>query len=287
HLVVKYSYIYIYNFLVLSKASGFVVPSSSQCVDGTYKHDGRDCCLCAAGLYLVEHCTKTLEYGKCEACKVDTYSSEPTSQMSCEPCRSCSQPNDNLEEDEPCTPARNRKCRCRKDHYCSSKLEICRLCNPCSICEPEGIKVACTANNDTVCNERAPGIVLNFVVIIFRFFSEVELYPHLPDIAAIIGWKDMKDIAIASGIREVTIENVQLNHQNDHEEQTQELLNHFRQMHSQEAAKKLIELLKTKGKNDKAVRVESLLLALAARASGCLQDVPSLEVKTLKLHECY
>lgn len=47
----------------------------------------------AVGLYLVEHCTKTLEYGKCEACKVDTYSSEPTSQMSCEPCRSCSQPN--------------------------------------------------------------------------------------------------------------------------------------------------------------------------------------------------
>eukprot|EP00066_Takifugu_rubripes_P012290 XP_011601556.1 PREDICTED: tumor necrosis factor receptor superfamily member 6-like [Takifugu rubripes] len=274
---------------------GFVVPSSSQCVDGTYKHDGRDCCLCAAGLYLVEHCTKTLEYGKCEACKVDTYSSEPTSQMSCEPCRSCSQPNDNLEEDEPCTPARNRKCRCRKDHYCSSKLEICRLCNPCSICEPEGIKVACTANNDTVCNERAPdglsvggilGIVFGVIGLVIvalcllclycrkrrkqqskdittirelQLLNEVELYPHLPDIAAIIGWKDMKDIAIASGIREVTIETVQLDHQNNHEEQTQELLNRFRQMHSQEAAKKLIELLKTKGKNDKAVRVESLL----------------------------
>ncbi|TNM99307.1 hypothetical protein fugu_012340 [Takifugu bimaculatus] len=126
---------------------GFVVPSSSQCVDGTYKHDGRDCCLCAAGLYLMEHCTETLQYGKCEACKDDTYSN-------------------NLEEDEPCTPARNRKCRCRKDHYCSSKLEICRLCNPC----------------------------------------KVELYPHLPDIADIIGWKDMKDIAIASGITQVTIE---------------------------------------------------------------------------------
>lgn len=23
--------------------------SSAQCVDGTYKHDGRDCCLCPAG----------------------------------------------------------------------------------------------------------------------------------------------------------------------------------------------------------------------------------------------
>ncbi|XP_056903944.1 tumor necrosis factor receptor superfamily member 6 [Takifugu flavidus] len=278
---------------------GFVVPSSSQCVDGTYKHDGRDCCLCAAGLYLMEHCTETLQYGKCETCKDDTYSSEPTSQMSCEPCRSCSQPNDNLEEDEPCTPARNRKCRCRKDHYCSSKLEICRLCNPCSICEPEGIKVACTANNDTVCNERAPdglsvgvilgivfgviGPVIGLLIVVACWhkrrkqqsedittiremepLKEVELYPHLPDIADIIGWKDMKDIAIASGITQVTIESVQLNHQNDHEEQTQELLNRFREKHGQEAAKKLIELLKTKGKNNKAVRVESLL----RRAAG-------------------
>ncbi|TWW78594.1 hypothetical protein D4764_11G0007150 [Takifugu flavidus] len=188
------------------EGSGFVVPSSSQCVDGTYKHDGRDCCLCAAGLYLMEHCTETLQYGKCETCKDDTYSSEPTSQMSCEPCRSCSQPNGN----------------------------------------------------------GAVKSVLNFVVIIFRFFSEVELYPHLPDIADIIGWKDMKDIAIASGITQVTIESVQLNHQNDHEEQTQELLNRFREKHGQEAAKKLIELLKTKGKNNKAVRVESLL----RRAAG-------------------
>lgn len=47
----------------------------------------------AVGLYLVEHCTMTLQYGKCEACKDDTYSSMPTNQMSCEPCRSCSQPN--------------------------------------------------------------------------------------------------------------------------------------------------------------------------------------------------
>lgn len=47
----------------------------------------------AVGLYLVEHCTKTLQYGKCEACKDNTYNSEPTYQMSCEPCRSCSHPN--------------------------------------------------------------------------------------------------------------------------------------------------------------------------------------------------
>lgn len=111
--------------------------------------------------------------------------------------------------------------------------------------------------------------VLNLVVIIFRFFSEVDLYPHLPDIAAIIGWRDMKDIAIASGITAVKIESVQLDHSNDHEEQTLELLSHFREKHSQEAAKKLIELLKTKGKNNKADQVESLL----TRAAGNVECV--------------
>lgn len=114
-----------------------------------------------------------------------------------------------------------------------------------------------------------PLSVLNFVVIIFRFFLEVDLYPHLPDIAGIIGWKDMKDIAIASGITAVTIESVQLNHSNNHEEQTFELLSHFREMHSQEAAKKLIELLKTKGKNYKADSIKSLL----TRAAGNVECV--------------
>lgn len=47
----------------------------------------------AVGLYLVEHCTKTLQYGKCTTCEANTYNSEPNNQMTCEPCRSCSQAN--------------------------------------------------------------------------------------------------------------------------------------------------------------------------------------------------
>lgn len=45
------------------------------------------------GQHLVEHCTENLQYGKCELCQVETYSSEPSSQMSCEPCTSCSHQN--------------------------------------------------------------------------------------------------------------------------------------------------------------------------------------------------
>lgn len=101
--------------------------------------------------------------------------------------------------------------------------------------------------------------MLNFGVIIFWFFSEVDLDPQLPDIARIIGWKDMKDIAIASGITVETIESIQLNDPKDHMEQTAQLLRYFREMHSQEAGNKLIELLKKRRKNNKADRVRSLL----------------------------
>lgn len=103
-----------------------------------------------------------------------------------------------------------------------------------------------------------PLSVLN-LIIIFWFFSEVDLSTHLPNIAAIIGWKDMNHIAIASGITAEMIESIQLNDPKDHMEQTTQLLRHFNEMHSQEAANKLIELLKTKGKNYKAHKVESLL----------------------------
>lgn len=107
-----------------------------------------------------------------------------------------------------------------------------------------------------------PLSVLNFVVIIF--FSGVDLSRHLSDIANIIGWKDMKDIALKSGIKLVKIESVQLNHPNDHEEQTAELLSYFIEVHGQEAAKKLVELLKRKRRNGKASEVETLL----RRAAG-------------------
>lgn len=101
--------------------------------------------------------------------------------------------------------------------------------------------------------------VLYFVAIIFMFFSEVNLHPYLPDIADIIGWKVMQDIAISTDISSVTIESVKLDNPGDSREQTLRLLEHFNQKHSREASKMLIEILKRKGKNDKAARVQSLL----------------------------
>lgn len=50
-------------------------------------------CLPAVGLYVKEHCTANLQFGQCEPCNADTFSSHPTGQTYCEPCTSCSHVN--------------------------------------------------------------------------------------------------------------------------------------------------------------------------------------------------
>ncbi|XP_041803368.1 tumor necrosis factor receptor superfamily member 6 [Chelmon rostratus] len=275
---------------------------SSQCVDGTYEHDGRDCCLCPPGQHLVEHCTTNLEVGKCDPCDPGTYSSHPTAEMSCDLCTSCSQPSENLEEDEPCTVAQDRKCRCQKDHYCVSSTDICRLCHRCKQCGTEGIKVPCAGHNDTVCNDKIEGgvsggkitgIVFAVIVIIaigglaVFFFkkrrrqqpqaeltngnatdverqnlrvSDVDLQPLLPDIAEVIGWKDMQDVAMRSGMLNATIDACKLDHPGDSQEQTLQLLRIWQESQGREAGLNLIESLGKSGKKSKAGQVRDILL---------------------------
>lgn len=91
------------------------------------------------------------------------------------------------------------------------------------------------------------------------FFPEVNLFPHLPKIADIIGWKDMEAIAIAHNIPLVSIESVKLNNPGNCEEQTLQLLIQFHEKCSQEAAEKLVDSLRRNRKNDKADKVVRLL----------------------------
>lgn len=279
----------------------------SLCTDGTYEHEGRECCLCGAGLHLVEHCSTSQTYGKCEPCGSGKYSSHPNYQLSCEPCTSCSHPNGNLEVDEPCTPAVDTKCRCKKDHYCNSGTETCKLCHPCKECGDEGIKVACTSNNNTVCNEikevsHVGGIIAGILVAVviiaaavagvlwkrrkwqrtqspktngneadlemqgLRVFSDVDLKPHLLDIADVIGWKDLRGVAMRSGIPESIIESCQLNNPRDCQEQTFQLLNIYVERQGREASSSLIQKLLTDGKKAKAQKVKDIL-SKAARSN--------------------
>lgn len=110
--------------------------------------------------------------------------------------------------------------------------------------------------------------VLYFVEIILVFFSEVNLHPHLPDIADIIGWTDMKDIAISTNVQSATIESFKLDNPGQSREQTLQLLTHFNEKHSRMASRVLIENLKRRGKNDKADRVQRLL----ANSAGVVES---------------
>ncbi|XP_030603219.1 tumor necrosis factor receptor superfamily member 6-like [Archocentrus centrarchus] len=135
------------------------------CADGSYELEGRTCCLCTAGQRVKEHCTPDSQNdGQCEHCENGTYNSVANFQETCQPCTSCSHPNANLEEEEPCTIVRNTKCRCKKHHFCSSKE--CTICQSCKICGFGGIKADCTATSDTVCND-AGGAIAGIVVLVF------------------------------------------------------------------------------------------------------------------------
>uniref|UniRef100_A0A8D3DK08 Apoptosis-mediating surface antigen FAS n=1 Tax=Scophthalmus maximus TaxID=52904 RepID=A0A8D3DK08_SCOMX len=233
------------------------------CTDGTYKHEGRTCCLCAAGRRLESHCSAADDYGKCVLCDSGTYNSHPNALQRCEPCRSCEHPDANLEEEENCTPARNAKCRCQKDHFCISDTENCRICHACRICGTEGVRVDCTATNNTVCNERSE-VVLCFVALIPILNSLccsliADLHLHLPDIAAILGWKDMKDVAMRSGISTTAIDSCKLDHPNNSEEQTLQLLVKWVEKQGMGASKDLIEILQKSDKHFKAEKVKEIL----------------------------
>uniref|UniRef100_UPI003AAE3C1F tumor necrosis factor receptor superfamily member 6 n=1 Tax=Centroberyx gerrardi TaxID=166262 RepID=UPI003AAE3C1F len=144
------------------------------CQDGVYTHEGRECCLCAAGQRLKKPCSTGPEDGECELCETGTYNPVANSQPNCEPCTSCSQHNANLEQEEACTPYRNRVCRCKQNHYCVSGTEPCTACKPCTECGGEGNKVACTATNNAVCNDKNEGGI-NLAAVLIPIFIGITL----------------------------------------------------------------------------------------------------------------
>ncbi|XP_034464318.1 tumor necrosis factor receptor superfamily member 6 [Hippoglossus hippoglossus] len=270
------------------------------CAHGTYEHEGRTCCLCGVGLRLKTHCLANQNHGQCESCESGTYSSHATAQESCEPCTSCEHPNANLEVAENCTRANNAKCRCKKDHYCSSGPETCKVCHPCKECGSEGVGVACTATNNTVCNAitegvnggKISGIVFAILVICAILIggalwyrrrrklhsphqpssqtngnaTDVELQPlndlqlhHVPDIADVLGWKDMQDVAMRSGMTKVEIDSCKRVDPTDSEEQTLQLLLKWVEREGKGGAKQLTTLLRKSRKKEKAERVEKIL----------------------------
>ncbi|XP_060943068.1 tumor necrosis factor receptor superfamily member 6 [Limanda limanda] len=287
---------------------GLIRSRRQACAHGTYDHGKWSCCLCGAGQQVKTHCTAANQSnGQCAACGPGTYSSHATDQDSCEFCRSCTHPNANLEVAENCTRTSNAKCRCKKDHYCSSDPETCTTCFPCKECGSEGVGVACTATNNTVCNAITEGvnggaiagilipilvaIAISVAVALWYWrrgqsysthqpsshtnghATEVELEPlkklqlqHVPDIAAVLGWKDMQDVAMRSGMTKVDIDSSRMVDP-DPVEQTIQLLSKWMEIEGSGREKKLITLLQKSRKKEKAEKVAEILRSDSTAAS--------------------
>ncbi|XP_061600738.1 tumor necrosis factor receptor superfamily member 6 [Cololabis saira] len=286
---------------LLATIKGGLRVKRDVCTDGNYTvEEGRKCCLCPAGQKVQQHCTTTPDDTRCIICEDGTYNSFPNSRETCEPCKSCSHHNANLEEAEPCTSAKNTVCRCKEGYYC--KMENCKVCHPCETCASTGVKVPCTATNNTVCKDEekqdnttavAVGIavavlVLIVAVLVYLFYKnrrrrkgEISQLPTtngdeavhlnnisnnaedfqclLPEIVQVLGWKDMEDIAIRSGVLEAAIDSCKRNHPQDAEEQTLELLKKWVEKQGSIAPKRLLEILQKTGKKGKYEKVLKIL----------------------------
>ncbi|MED6277993.1 hypothetical protein CHARACLAT_019188 [Characodon lateralis] len=263
------------------------------CADGTYTHDGKTCCLCSAGQHLIGHCKTSTDNTQCEICQPgSTYSSHPNSKESCEPCTSCSHENANLEVEESCTIYRDTKCKCKKDHYCPSGTGTCTICQPCDKCDFTGVKEPCSATSNAVCNEESKGlgggpiagIVITLLVVVLVFVGlilfrkkiqerpyspntsnpvtdpllPVDMAPHLADVAEILGWKDMKAVAMSIEMS-AAIESAQLSHPSDSDTWTIELLKRWHEKTGRTASVELIKILQSKNKKSKAEKIRETL----------------------------
>ncbi|XP_072293086.1 tumor necrosis factor receptor superfamily member 6 [Eucyclogobius newberryi] len=275
------------------------VRRQQDCQDGTYEHDGRVCCKCAAGSSVEAHCTDRAST-RCKPCEVGKeYQIHANSQTRCEPCTSCEQPNANLEVDVSCTPVADATCKCQDGHYCPTKP--CKICDPCEVCETYGIKVACSANNNTICHDKSQDdsdntvgrvlailcgcvAVIAVVVALYcwkkrRTGSNIisngneetpeeslplqplleRLGPHIPDVAEVIGWTTMRNLAIKSGINSGIIDNCMVDNPNNSIERTIALLKIWEEKEGKDASKKLVQYLKDAQLNRKAEEVVKIL----------------------------
>ncbi|XP_077438294.1 tumor necrosis factor receptor superfamily member 6 [Vanacampus margaritifer] len=272
-----------------------------QCADGMYQHGTINCCLCAIGQHLKEDCTASNPQDtQCELCEPGTFNNYPNQNRNCQGCTSCSHHNANLEEETACTRARDATCRCKARHYCiSAKDQDCKLCSSCTECGIEGVKVACTSTNDTVCNANLKERTHVWTVVVVVFVvaaaiviglcirrtrkqrrsnqpslskpvtSDTEMETmgmpytdpsrHLPAIAEQLGWTTMSNVALRSGMNPVAVDSCKLNHPHDSQEQTQHLLRMFVQEQGKNAMNTLIQILHNMRQNDNAQKVRTIL----------------------------
>ncbi|XP_052010255.1 tumor necrosis factor receptor superfamily member 6-like [Xyrauchen texanus] len=270
--------------------------SRETCDYETYEHDGNTCCPCPSGFRVLSDCTDK-DATKCEMCENGYFMTHPNRDHTCQPCKTCD-PNANMETKKMCSFYSNTVCTCKKDYYCD-KGDLCRVCYKCDRCEEHGnVKIPCTATNNTVCHDAqgADGTVTIVAVllsimfigalVVFCLFKkrifccndkqkrdpveanelldqkdvDVDLNSYLPDIASILGWKLMKDVARRTGMTKVDIENHTLNNPGNVKEQTYNLLEDWYQRQGLKGAyPTLIKTLRHIKKKEQAERIQQIV----------------------------
>ncbi|XP_029925760.1 tumor necrosis factor receptor superfamily member 6 isoform X2 [Myripristis murdjan] len=266
------------------------------CQDGEYQHEGKTCCFCPAGQHLVNHCTEN--HGQnCKICEDGKYMSHPNIQTNCDTCTSCSHRSANLEEKEPCTVYRNRVCQCKDGFYCTTPgCVTCRLCEECG---DRGVKVKCKGTVNTICNDQKQGtnpaaiivpvlfavVVAALLVVLYLRWKKklcwqeddasydvtnkpaevlellpgVDLFPFLPEIANLMEWTVMRDVAVRSGMPLTAIDVHEENHPRDRREQIFHLLREWVEREGKEASKQLVKTLQDMGKRNTAEAVVAII----------------------------
>ncbi|XP_020776953.2 tumor necrosis factor receptor superfamily member 6 [Boleophthalmus pectinirostris] len=264
------------------------------CRYDTYSYEERFCCKCGPGFRVKEHCTIQSETDCVPCITGKEYQSQPNQEKTCEPCTSCEHPHANLVVDRQCTPSVDSTCKCKENHYCSSGAESCKTCEPCQSCS-EGIKVACSATNNTICNDKPQGntvaivlgtmggIAVIFAVALLLYFKKKRkpernnilnvnenepeqsthllgsLGPHIPKVAEVIGWPNMRNLAMQSQISKGRIESCEQDHPTSSVERTIALMRIWEEKESRKSSEKLVQYLRQIHQNSTAEQVQSIL----------------------------
>ncbi|XP_056148280.1 tumor necrosis factor receptor superfamily member 6 [Lampris incognitus] len=248
-----------------------------RCQHDFYQHEGKNCCLCAAGEKLSKPCRTTDVDRECLPCELgNTYNSHPNSLPECEPCTSCSHPSANLQVETPCNLTKNTVCGCKPNHYCEGGQKYCKFCLPSQQSYGLGIGLAVTftvliivaalgvylcrkkQNAQRQCNEN-PEAIEGPTTVDMEPLINVDLSPHVIDIAAVLGWKVMRDVALSSGLSNHDVDCHVHNHPNDIQEQTLQLLICWVEKEGMNGSQKLLQKLQMRGNKGTAEKVRNII----------------------------
>lgn len=128
---------------------------------------------------------------------------------------------------------------------------------PFSSINQKTLHIACSVNYNIVRCGHNTHLLIFFL---FTLFSDVDIVPHLPDIARELGWKNARTLALHTGISVVTTESYEMEYRNDAEERTLQLLFKWVEKEGKQASKKLIENLVDMKQKKKATQIRDILL---------------------------